>query len=110
MSSKKTIKQKLHEHEIHDYAHEKVHKDFHKDINIHENKENIVHENKEKNQKHQYDLRHDNAQLNQSSGLTTGRIEALSDGVFSIAMTLLVLAFVMPANLSQTGLKQALIN
>lgn len=90
MSAKKIIKKiraKTHDHEIH--------KDNHKEI---------------PQEKHHDNFRHDDAQLNQSSGLTTERIEALSDGVFSIAMTLLVLAFVIPANLSQTGLKQALIH
>ncbi len=83
----KKIKQKSHDYEIRG--------DIHKSI---------------PQEKHHDNFRHDDAQLNQSSGLTTARIEALSDGVFSIAMTLLVLAFVVPANLSQTGLKEALIH
>ena len=50
--------------------------------------------------------KHNDAKLNRGSGLTTARIENLSDGVFSIAMTLLVLNFRVPqmgaAKLSET--------
>ena len=46
------------------------------------------------------DEKNQDTQLNQTAGLTTTRIEALSDGVFAIAMTILVLDFLIPTNLN----------
>ena len=43
---------------------------------------------------------HDDAVLISNSGLTTERIQGLSDGVFSIAMTILVLELTIPSGLS----------
>lgn len=58
--------------------------------------------------KHDHSEHAEEALLNQGAGLTTARIETLSDSVFAIAMTLLVLDFVVPANLGVGGLRQAL--
>lgn len=43
---------------------------------------------------------HDDADLNMVEGLTTSRIETLGDGVFAIAMTLLVLGLEIHTNLT----------
>lgn len=53
---------------------------------------------------------HTDSHLNQTGGLTTTRIQALSDGVFSIAMTLLILQVAIPHHLTALELKTALIN
>lgn len=57
-----------------------------------------------------HDNSHNDAHLNQNSGLTTDRIQALSDGVFAIAMTLLILEVKVAHGLSTRDFKTALIN
>lgn len=53
---------------------------------------------------------HDDADLNMVEGLTTSRIETLGDGVFAIAMTLLVLNIETPLNLKMEHLPTILVN
>ncbi|HWY79160.1 MAG TPA: TMEM175 family protein [Candidatus Sulfotelmatobacter sp.] len=53
---------------------------------------------------------HDDADLNMVEGLSTSRIETLGDGVFAIAMTLLVLNLETPGNLKAEHLLTILLN